>query len=141
MKLTIRKPFKDIGLYTIERAEHENKFWFDIVKEESGFTYHRAMHSGRFSDYADVEGSAEEMLAIAEAIEKRTSVAFKRCAVYVLGEEVAFKSPRNSTRPGKCSLAEADELAAEIREKLSGNRNEISANEFVDIAEELIIYK
>ena len=123
MKLTLRKPFKDdIDLYTIERAEHENIRWIEEVKDDPRYRpggYQRCMYSGRFSDHADVEGSREQMLAIAEAIEKRTCVSFKRCAVYVVGDLVKFESPRNSERPGYCSLAEADELAIKIRTMLA----------------------
>lgn len=86
--------------YIIERAEHDG--------------------SARFSD-ADVEGSREEMLAIAEAIEKRGNAHFRRCAVTAVHEPVRFWSPRNSTEDGIVSYAEADALAQEIRARLGAH--------------------
>ncbi len=100
--------------YTIELAEHENKRWEEPTKY--GF---KLMYSGRISN-ACVEGTAEEMLAIAEAIEKRSRVSFKRCSVVIDNNSAYFMSPRNSSTSGFCTLAEADELAVEIKSKLTG---------------------
>ena len=110
MKLTIR----DCGYdwYVIERAEHEGKSWFEADSRCPGTASFQ--HSGRISD-AEVEGTASEMLAIAEAIEERGSVSFRRCAVRVEGNVALFRSPRNSQREGICPLEDADELVKEIR--------------------------
>lgn len=115
MKLTLRHCVDMGDWYVIERAEHDGRTWWEPTEYGKRF-----MTSARFSD-ADVEGSAEEMLAIADAIERRESVRFKRCAVVATRERVEFESPRNSTRPGFCSLAEADELAREIRAVVATN--------------------
>ncbi len=59
------------------------------------------------------------MLTIAEAIERREAVQFKRCAVDATTEPVWFWSPRNSRKPGATSFAEADALAKQICEMLN----------------------
>lgn len=91
MKLTIRRVEWMGDWYVIERAP-----------------------AGRFSD-ADVEGTFDEMQAIADAIEQRSTIAFRRCAVSALKEPVSFCSPRNSRRDGECSYEEAADLAEQIR--------------------------
>jgi hypothetical protein len=115
MKLTIRHSGDD--WYVIERAEHDGRVW----TEQTGPNAFAFRCSSRFSD-ADVEGDGAQMLSIADAIERRGSVSHKRCAVRVEGADVLFKSPRNSTMWGDCSLAEADDLAAQIREMIGGDR-------------------
>jgi hypothetical protein len=67
---------------------------------------------------ADVEGTAEEMIAIADAIDSRAHVSFKRCAVKWTDEHVEFWSPRNSQRRGVVSHEDATLLAGEVRAKL-----------------------
>lgn len=113
MKLTL-KLCDDIipNWCVIERAEHNGAS--GIARTEHGFAF---VTAARFSD-ADVEGTRAEMLAIATAIEHRTAFHAERCAVHFEGDEVCFHSPRNSTRDGRVSIADADELAAEIRAKL-----------------------
>lgn len=113
MKLTIRHCDWMGDWYVIERAEHDGREW----TEQTGPNSYALRTSARFSD-ADVEGDASEMLAIADAIERRDGVHFKRCSVNVDHDRVFFSSPRNSTYDGECSLAEADDLAAEIRRVL-----------------------
>jgi len=119
MRLTLRKSSGLDDWYVIERAEHEGKQWL----EETGPGMMSLRDSARFSD-ADVEGTRAEMLAIAGAIEARSQARFKRCRVEVTGpgqaDEVLFDSPRNSTKEGRVTLVEADELAKEIRKKLDG---------------------
>lgn len=109
MKLILKKSENLDDWYTIELAEHENKYWSEPT--EYGSTL---MYSGRISD-ACVEGSAAEMLAIADAIDQHKRVSFKRCAVNYNYNNVEFYSPRNSKKPGSCSHAEASELATKIR--------------------------
>ena len=112
MKLTIKK-YNAIGdWYTIEKAEHDGKM--GMVPTEYGFAI---TYSGRISD-ADVEGTAAEMLSIADAIERRGEASHGRCEVRIDGQRAFFCSPRNSERDGEVSLAEADALAAEIRAML-----------------------
>lgn len=73
---------------------------------------------GELSD-ASVEGSAVEMLAIADAIEKRTVAIFRRCAVSARDHvtSVEFWSPRNSRASGWVPYEDALPLVALIREK------------------------
>jgi hypothetical protein len=96
--------------YVIELAEHDGKQWL----ERTGQNISALRCSSRLSD-ADIEGTAEQMLSIAEAIEARGSAHHRRCAVSVYGDRVTLCSPRNSQRDGVCTLAEADALAALIR--------------------------
>lgn len=114
MKLTLVKCEGMDDWYTIERAEHDGREWL----ESTGPNTKSFMRSARISD-ACVEGYSSEMLALAEAIEKRECESFKRCAVDATSDRVEFWSPRNSQRPGIASWAEADELAALIRTTLA----------------------
>ncbi len=108
--LTLVRNTPDADWFLIERAEHDGREWFE--PQEYG---HSFMTSARISN-ADVEGTFSEMLAIADAIERRTEFCAKRCAVAVVcGEWADFWSPRNSLRSGRVPLAVADALAAEIR--------------------------
>lgn len=113
MRLTIKKSDSIGDWYIIERAEHDGRTWL----ESEGPNAMSLRCSSRFSD-ADVEGDGVEMLAIAEAIEKRSTESFRRCAVDATKEPVTFSSPRNSQTDGECTLAEADELAALIRKTI-----------------------
>lgn len=116
MRLAIRKSEGMDDWYVIERAEHDGRSWMEPIP---GIPNAMALHlSSRFSD-ADVEGTADEMLGIAEGIETRDGAGYKRCAVRIDGDRAFFQSPRNSQREGECSLAEADALAKEIRATLS----------------------
>jgi hypothetical protein len=112
MKLTVRKSDFTDDWYVIEKAEHDGRVWMEPIPG-GGFALQT---SSRFSD-ADVEGEASAMLAIADAIEKRTETSFTRCAVAVNGDTAEFWSPRNSTKHGFTSITEADELASLIRKE------------------------
>lgn len=69
----------------------------------------------RFSD-ACIEGSANEMLQIASAIEKNESIHFRRCGVTMNEFRARFFSPRNSQGDyGTIGLREAAELAKQIK--------------------------
>jgi hypothetical protein len=71
--------------------------------------------TARISD-ADVEGTGDEMLAIADAIERGEPVGFKRCAVKPIeGGGFALRSPRNSQEPGAITAKQAAGLVASIR--------------------------
>jgi hypothetical protein len=116
-KLTLRKSAWIDDWYVIERVEHDGREWIES-REEDGVTYGSLMKSSRISD-ACVEGTAVEMLGIAEAIEARGSYSAKRCMVRVVdGDKAMFMSPRNSRVPGFVPLAVADALAAQIRKVL-----------------------
>ncbi len=116
-KLTVVKVDGMDDWYLIERAEHDGREWMERLGERGA----QLMVSARISD-ADVEGFGSEMLAIADAIERRGNFSAKRCAVSVLrgGAGVEFWSPRNSQRPGRVELADADELAKLIRATVAG---------------------
>ena len=106
MKIALQKSDCLDDWYTVERAEHEHRQWM----ERTGPNSMQLMDSGRISD-ACVEGTAEEMRALAKAIKARHWASFKRCAVRVEGESAYFCSPRNSTRDAVVPLADADEFA------------------------------
>lgn len=117
MRLTLRKSDNIDDWYFIERAEHDGRRWMEPTR------YGMALRtSARFSD-ADVEGSASEMLDIADAIERHKIKNHKRCAVDATTEPVKFHSPRNSQIDGETTYAEALELAIEIR-RLLGAQDE-----------------
>lgn len=113
MRLAIRRSGHLDDWYVVERAEHDGRSWLEPLGENSA----GLRCSSRFSD-ADVEGTAAEMLALAEAIEARGEARFRRCAVDARSELVTFCSPRNSQLDGEVTLAEALALAAEIRATL-----------------------
>lgn len=115
MKLTLVPSCID-DWWVIQKAEHDNKSWLEEREDQLG-SYEFVMYSHRFSD-ADVEGPSCEMLEIAQAIECTDSAHFRRCAVSVVCDRVFFWSPRNSQSSGECTLAEAEELAKEIRSKI-----------------------
>ncbi len=100
--------------YTIERAEHENKHWMEPTEYGA-----KLMYSGRISD-ACVEGTSEEMLAIAAAIKNGTSVDFRRCAADRVDNGYLLHSPRNSQEPGLITFEEADALAESITKTVAG---------------------
>jgi hypothetical protein len=110
VNLTLRESSLS-GWYVIERVE-------PYIAPEDRFNIIASMNQSRISD-ADVEGTAEEMLAIADAIVSGGVASFRRCAVRMLPDgTVAFFSPRNSQRDGVVSRDVAEALAVEIREKL-----------------------
>ena len=113
MKIKVVKSDAMDDWYVIERAEHDNRHWMEPIDGGMALRY-----SGRFSD-ADIEGTHEEMIGIAEAIESESDYDAKRCSVRFCepGEpgEVAFNSPRNSMEDGFVSLAEAADLVKPIR--------------------------
>lgn len=127
MKLAFRKSEWLDNWWLIERAEHEHRQWDEERPMAGGGVAIYYMDSSRVCD-ADVEGYAEEMLEIAEAIERRSRASSKRCAVEVMGDgSVHFWSPRNSQEHGVATLAEADELAALIRATLAANASKRGA--------------
>lgn len=114
MKLALVKSDGMDDWFLIEKAEHDGRAW--LAPFEGGGAM--LMCSSRFSD-ADVEGTAEEMLGIADAITERGAYSARRCSVSIDGDRASFDSPRNSMSAGVVTLAEADALAVEIKEALS----------------------
>jgi hypothetical protein len=133
MKLILLKTDVLDDWYVIERAEHDGRVWSEPVPGRPDVAVLRS--SARFSD-ADVEGTAEEMRAIARAIRERQQVSFRRCAVdariadagrsgrpvyealAAAVTRVRFWSPRNSQTPGSTTFEEALELAVQIEKEL-----------------------
>lgn len=121
IQLVLRKSEWLDDWYVIEKADHNGKVWLEPL--EHGFAF---QHAARFSD-ADVEGSREEMLDIAQAILDRGQASHKRCAVRVNGDDVFFRSPRNSQREGHVTYNIAERLAHDIRSILiNGEQRSIS---------------
>lgn len=115
MKLIIRKLW-DCDFYVIERFDHDGRSWEEKVVWENGVTCYSHQRSARFSGTdADVEGSRAEMLSIADAIERQSSVSFKRCRVDATSCPVLFSSPKNSTIDGKVPFKDALNLAKLIK--------------------------
>lgn len=94
--------------YTIEKAEHDGREWFEPT--EHG---HQFMKSARISD-ASVEGTLTDMKWLSRAIRERRAEYLKRCAVRVNGEYAFFWSPRNSEHECRVPLKWADDLADQI---------------------------
>lgn len=93
--------------YIIEFAEHDGQ---SGIKWDGNLGMFWA--SSRVSD-ADVEGTAIEMLAIAEAIEQGYSISFKRCAAQPQADgSVALWSPRNCHGEGGEHVATRDAALA-----------------------------
>lgn len=97
--------------YVIERAEHSDTF--QLVPTNYGSV--ALWYSGRISD-ADVEGTAEDMLGIATAIETGDSFSANRCAVSPRGADFVFHSPRNSRKYALVKREHALTLAKQIKE-------------------------
>lgn len=102
--------------YTIVKAEHDGIEEFRRTGPNTMSLY----CSERVSD-ACVEGYLHEMADLAKAIDERGEQSFKRCAVAVdeKHDRVEFWSPRNSREPGVVTLADADDLAEQIREAVA----------------------
>ncbi|MEY5098407.1 MAG: hypothetical protein RJA36_1126 [Pseudomonadota bacterium] len=110
MKIILKKSDHLDDWYTIVRAEHDGREWLERI----GPSASRFMCSERLSPEACIEGTAEEMIELAEAIKARGAASFKRCAVRVDGENAYFCSPKNSERDAVVPLANADEFAAQV---------------------------
>lgn len=100
--------------YTIVRAEHDGHAWC----ERTGPNSSRHMSSERLSPEACIEGDRKQMLEIAAAIQRRGEAYCKRVAVRFEADGVHLHSPKNSEHDGVVTIAEADELAAQILAEL-----------------------
>lgn len=116
--LTLRKYDAVTDWYIIEKHEEagEHREWDTEPKRSKfGWVFTEFCSSARFSQNADVEGDSDEMYQIADAIDRRLAVSFKRCAVDATGSKVEFWSPRNSREHGVVSLEDAQALSALIK--------------------------
>ena len=114
MKLKLVKSDILDDWYTIERAEHDGKEWWEKTGPDSS----SFRMSCRIGD-ACVEGTRTEMLAIAKAILSGEFKSFRRCAVCPVADGYEFYSPRNTADPGPTIPYEsAKDLAIEILDTL-----------------------
>lgn len=114
MKIKLEKSDWMDDWYTIVRAEHDGRDWMEQLGPNSA----RYMCSERLSPEACIEGTADEMLAIAVAIKCRGSVRFKRCSVRVEGNVAYFCSPKNSEHDAAIPLAEAHQFSEQVFKEL-----------------------
>lgn len=114
--LTLRKSDGLPDWYVIEWVEHDGTNWSELTSPHSSSW----RCASRPSD-ADIEGTSEEMLAIAEGLERQKSVSFRRCACEFISDHFELRSPRNSTIPAVITRLQATCLAAEIRAALAAS--------------------
>ena len=116
MKLALSKSEYMDDWYAIVKAQPIVREWMERTTPNC----YRFMASERLSPEACIEGTAEQMLALARAIQLREAVSFKRCAVHFEADGVHFSSPKNSERDAVVSAEDADEFAAHVLAKLRG---------------------
>jgi hypothetical protein len=117
MRIKIKKCFEN--WYTIVRAEHDGRTWFEQTSPKGAkVTTEAFMSSERLTPDACIEGSSEQMFSLAMAIKQTRNVEFRRCAVHFEQDGVHLHSPRNSTQDAVVTLSEADELANQIIEEI-----------------------
>lgn len=118
MKIRLNK-CADLGdWYTLVRAEHDGKEWFERVSSNC----QRFMTSERLSPEACIEGSASDMLEIAAAITTRGSASFKRVSVHFEPDGAHLHSPKNSERDVVVTVEVADDLAKQIFAELANTK-------------------
>jgi hypothetical protein len=110
MKIRLHRSEHLDDWFTLVRAEHDGRAWFEPTSPNSS----RFMSSERLSPEACIEGDSHEMRAVADAIQRRESVFFKRIAVHFESDGAHFCSPKNSEHDAIVTLEEADDLAAQI---------------------------
>jgi hypothetical protein len=123
MKLTIRRNDPRDDLYYIERAEHDGRRWEERTQWGTALCTSARICGDACGDTppghsVDVEGSAVEMLSIADAIELRGGVRFRRCAIDARTEPVIVSRPRGDQSHCEITYAEALDLAHKIRAML-----------------------
>ena len=116
MKIALSKSEYMDDWYAIVKAQPIVREWMERTTPNC----YRFMASERLSPEACIEGTAEQMLALARAIQLREAVSFKRCAVHFEADGVHFSSPKNSERDAVVSVEDADEFAAHVLAKLRG---------------------
>jgi hypothetical protein len=107
--LVARKSDDDCDWWVIERAEHDGRMWL----ERTGPRSSSLMCSSRIGN-ADIEGTGEEMRALAEAILAGGRASFRRCCAVTTPDGVLMHSPRNSIDHTLVTRAAAEGLAAQI---------------------------
>jgi hypothetical protein len=105
---TIRKSDWLADWYVIERKEHGGREWLERIGP-GALAFCRSARLGN----ADIEGTGEEMRAIASAIIAGEAAGFTRCAVSPRPDGFALWSPRNSIGKTVISKDCALELAEE----------------------------
>lgn len=100
--------------YTVIRAEHDGREWYEEVDKDC-FAFRC---SERLSPDACIEGTAEEMLAVADAIKYRGMASFKRVAVEFNSNGFIFWSPKNSQHDAFVQTEDADRFAYEVIKEL-----------------------
>mgnify|MGYP000908259882 FL=1 len=116
MKIALSKSEYMDDWYAIVKAQPIVREWMERTTPNC----YRFMASERLSPEACIEGTAEQMLALARAIQLREAVSFKRCAVHFEADGVHFSSPKNSERDAVVSVEDAEEFAAHVLAKLRG---------------------
>ncbi len=114
MRIKLQKSEHMDDWYTIVRQEHDGREWW----EDTGPNRQTLRKSERISD-ACVEGTAAEMIALAEGIKTTHAVSFKRCSVFFDKDGVHFCSPRNSQVDGIVTAQEALEFADQVLRELT----------------------
>jgi hypothetical protein len=97
--------------YTIVRAEHDCREWWQECESPYGGKYTQWMKSERLVPDACIEGDGDEMVEIALAIQDKRDISFKRVAVRFDVDGVHLYSPKNSNIDGIVSSEDAHEFA------------------------------
>lgn len=113
MKIVLEKSDCIDDWYSIVRAEHDGREWWEKIDKTSS----RLRMSKRISD-ACVEGTSREMMEIARAIKNNQDAHFKRCAVKFSDDGVHFWSPRNSEQDAVIPVEDANEFADSVLKEL-----------------------
>jgi hypothetical protein len=104
--------------FCIYRAEHDGRRYLepcDFGMGAKGTMLIVTARLGEGKNNYDIEGTGEEMLAIADAITNGGSARFTRCAAVTTESGVELDSPRNSLEPVCIAHECAKELAESIR--------------------------
>jgi hypothetical protein len=114
VKIRLKKSFPEdesADWYSIIRKEYIPTDWWEQSEPMSS----KYCNSERLiPNDACIEGTKEEMIAIAKAIKNKESVSFKRCAVRFDRQGYYFCSPRNSRKEAFISDEDALEFANEV---------------------------
>lgn len=113
-ELTVTKSESLDDWWLIERKDHDGRVRFEPTD------YGATLRASSRITNADIEGTAAEMLAIADAIESGASAGFRRCSAGRRSDGAyELQSPRNSTYAAVIPLESAQRLAQVIRSKVT----------------------